>query len=110
MAGRKSSKLKPVELVAPGYTLGAPDFATPSLTTTNIPEFVALQHEAIRHFRIDAEAGRYPKLQELVAYFKTRRLSDGKLVSSNLARYLATFCRPVGAMSGGNRRMKPFNR
>jgi hypothetical protein len=84
------------------YALGSPDFATPQLTTTDFPEYVAILLEAVWHFEIDKKAGKYPKHEELAAYFVTRRLSDGRLISPRQAHALATFCRPVGAMKGGN--------
>jgi hypothetical protein len=102
LAGKKSSKPSPVKLVAPEYSLGAPDFATPPLATTDFPEFVAIMLEAVWHFGIDAKTGKYPKHEELVAYFMTRRLSDGRQISARQAYALATHCRPVGAMKGGN--------
>jgi hypothetical protein len=101
---RPASALEPVtvESKAAEYALGSPDFATPRLTTTDFPEYVAILLEAVWHFKIDKKAGKYPKHEELVAYFVTRRLSDGRLISVRQAHALATFCRPVGAMKGGN--------
>jgi hypothetical protein len=104
LASKKSSKPDPTPtaLQTEPYSLGAPDFATPRLATTDFPEFIAVMLEAVWHFKIDAKTNRYPKAEELVAYFITRRLSDGRLISPRQARALATFCRPVGAMKGGN--------
>ena len=76
----------------------------------DIPEFISIAHEAIRHFRISASANSYPKKGELVEYFQRRRLSNGTFISRHQADSLATFCRPVQAMKGGNKgRVKPFN-
>lgn len=91
-----------VELKAEPFSLGSPDFATPRLTTTDFPEFIAIMLEAVSRFGINARAGTYPKHEELAAYFVTRRLSDGQLISPRQAKLMATFCRPVGAMKGGN--------
>ena len=76
----------------------------------DLPEFISIAHEAIRHFRISVSANSYPKKGELVEFLKRRRLSNGTLISRHHAETLATFCRPVQAMKGGNkRRVKPFN-
>ena len=84
------------------FSLGSPDFAKPPLTTTDFPEFIAIMLEAVHRFGINAKAGKYPKHEELAAYFVTRRLSDGSPISPRQANALATFCRPIGAMKGGN--------
>ena len=82
----------------------------------DIPEFISIAHEAIRHFRISVSANSYPKKEELVEYFQRRRLSNGTVISRHQADSLATFCRPVQAMKGGNKgrlnpsTLKPFNR
>jgi hypothetical protein len=81
----------------PEFTL-SPDFGRPS---ANIPEFVVIMLEAIQYFGINPTAGVYPKKEELVAYFTSRRLSNGSLISPHHAEALATFCRPVSAMKGG---------
>jgi hypothetical protein len=92
-----------VGLMAEHFSLGSPDFATPAPpTTTDFPEFIAIMLEAVWHFEINARAGTYPKHEDLAAYFETRRLSDGRLISPRQADALATFCRPVRAMKGGN--------
>ena len=76
----------------------------------DIPEFISIAHEAIRHFRISVSANSYPKKGELVEFFQRRRLSNGTFISRHQAESLATFCRPVQAMKGGNKgRVKPFN-
>ena len=90
-----------VGLKAEPFSL-SPDLGRPDLFEYMLPEFVRLTLEAVAHFKIDARAGHYPKHEELVNYFVTRRLSDGRLISSRQARFLATFCRPVDAMKGGN--------
>ena len=102
MASKKSDK-KPIALKVPAeYALGAPDFGQPELFEYVLPEFVKVQLEAVVHFKIDARAGKYPKHEQLAAWFTTRRLSDGRLISPRQANTLATYCRPVGAMKGGN--------
>ena len=76
----------------------------------DIPEFISIAHEAIRHFQISVSANSYPKKEVLVEYFERRRLSNGTVISRHQADSLATFCRPVQAMKGGNKgRVKPFN-
>ena len=76
----------------------------------DLPEFISIAHEAIRHFQISVSANSYPKKEVLVEYFQRRRLSNGTVISRHQADSLATFCRPVQAMKGGNKgRVKPFN-
>jgi len=76
----------------------------------DLPEFISIAHEAIRYFRISVSANSYPKKEELVQYFQRHRLSNGTFISRHQAQSLATFCRPVQAMMGGNKgRVKPFN-
>jgi hypothetical protein len=92
-----------VELKASDYSLGSLDFGKPRMK--EYPEFISILLKAVEHFDIDASGGRYPKKDELVNYFMQHRLSDGRLISPRLAKYLATFCRPVSALKGGiNRR------
>jgi hypothetical protein len=99
-------------VAAKPYSISSLDFAQPQIKVTDFPEFIAMQLAAVFHFRIDAKAGVYPKHEELVNYFKKQRLSDGRQVSPNQAKYLATFCRPVAAMMGGNKKgptVRPLN-
>jgi hypothetical protein len=104
---RKSTS-KPVVARAENFSITGPDCARPS---ANMPEFVVIMLEAIRHFGINQPAGIYPKKNPLIAYFRQRRLSNGSLISLAEAKHLATFCRPVAAKSGGNkRRVEPLNR
>jgi hypothetical protein len=89
-------------------SLGSLDFAKPKLsimwTEEFVPEFVRIQLQALHHFKIDvANSNSYPKHEILTAYFKGVRLSNGKLISPSSAKYLATYCRRVERMSGGNR-------
>lgn len=67
----------------------------------DLPPFMALMAEAIRHFKIDDQ--HWPKKQELERFFLTKTLPNGTPVSPNHASYLATFCRPSAAMKGGNK-------
>jgi hypothetical protein len=68
-----------------------------------LPPFMVLMLAAIRRFNIGEETP-WPKKSELEQYFRAQRLPDGKPISLNQASYLATFCRPLAAMSGGNKR------
>jgi hypothetical protein len=95
------------------------DFPKPSLTVmwseANVPEHVRIQLQALHHFKIDVtKPDSFPKHEILEAHFSTVRLSNGKLISPSSAKYLATYCRPVERMSGGNRKknpstLEPFN-
>jgi len=88
------------------YTLKTPRFAQPAARhmwlEENVPEFVAILLQAVHHFKIDGKTGVYPKHHVAMSYFLSRRLSDGRYITPRQARALATFCRPVKAMSGGN--------
>jgi hypothetical protein len=63
--------------------------------------FMVLMLTAVRHFKIGEQ--QWPKKHELEEYFCAQELPDGRPISPNQARYLATFCRPLAAMSGGNK-------
>jgi hypothetical protein len=63
--------------------------------------FMQLMCEAIHHFNISEQ--RWPKKDEMERYFCAQKLPDGTPISRNQARYLASFCRPLAAMSGGNK-------
>jgi hypothetical protein len=57
--------------------------------------------DAVRHFEINE--GHWPKKEELEGHFRAQKLPDGTPVSANQASHLATFIRPLAAMSGGNK-------
>ena len=59
-------------------------------------ELMDLLHQAIAHFNIGPD--RWPKHNELVAFFLARG------VSGNVAKVMATICRPPAAQHGGNKR------
>jgi hypothetical protein len=67
-----------------------------------LPPFMVLMLAAVRHFNISEQC--WPKKPELEQYFRAQKLPDGSPISSNQARCLATLCRPLAAMSGGNKR------
>ena len=67
-----------------------------------VSPYMQLMLDAVRHFKIGA--GSWPKKEELEEHFRAQKLPDGKPISANHARYLATFCRPLAAMSGGNKK------
>jgi hypothetical protein len=73
----------------------------PATDDSNLSPFMQMMADAIRHFEISEE--RWPKKEELEQYFRAQKLPDGTSVSPNQARYLATFCRPLAALRGGNR-------
>jgi hypothetical protein len=104
----KTEESGAVSIQAPVDDLDAVSIQAP---VDYLPEFISIAHEAIRHFGIRLSANSYPKKEELVKYFQGRRLSNGTFISRHQAQSLATFCRPVQAMMGGNKkRVKPFNR
>jgi hypothetical protein len=72
----------------------------PASDGSYLSPFMELMATAIRHFEISED--NWPKKQLLVNYFCTQKLPDGKPITHNQARNLATFCRPLAAMSGGN--------
>ncbi len=67
-----------------------------------VPPYVRLQLDAVRDFKI-SEAGWQTK-KELEHHFRAQKLPDGTAISANHARYLATFCRPLAAKRGGNKK------
>lgn len=81
----------------------AEEEAKPQPTTDGayLSPFMRMMSDAIRHFEI--REGHWPKKKELEEYFREQKLPDGTPVSPNQASYLATFCRPLEAMSGGNK-------
>jgi hypothetical protein len=95
------------ELKANDYFLEALDpLPKPPLTVAwleaNVPEYVAIQLRALHHFKIDGRnLNSYPKQGELLAYFKSVRLSNGKFIAPTDARHLAMHCRPAKAKDGG---------
>jgi hypothetical protein len=101
-SSQTSKKLVPLQ--AEKYSLSSPTFGRPKMK--EYPEFISVLLKAVEHFGIDASEGIYPKKNELVAYFMQLRLSTGSLISLRQAQALATFCRPAGAMKGGNKKVK----
>jgi len=79
-------------------------------TEEGVPEFVAVQLRALKHFiglgQYEPAKGLWPKKAELLEYFKQQRLSNGTFISKRKAFDLATNCRTVDAMKGGNRKVK----
>lgn len=63
--------------------------------------FMQLMLEAVQRFKISEE--RWPKKEELEQHFAAQKLPDGTPVSAAQASYLATFCRPLAALRGGNK-------
>jgi hypothetical protein len=63
--------------------------------------FVVLMMAAVRHFEISER--RWPKKEALEQYFRAQKLPGGRPVSPHQARHLATFCRPLAALRGGNK-------
>jgi hypothetical protein len=118
MAKAKHQSNNPQTKLPPGWRLSSKvpgyyevdDFPKPPLTQLwpepNLPEFVSIQLRMVHHIAMEAKEGRHLKKEEIVALFQTQRLSNGRLISENQAKMLATFCRPVEAMTGGNKRNK----
>jgi hypothetical protein len=63
--------------------------------------FMVLMLVAVQHFEIGEQ--RWPKKEALEQYFRAQKLPDGTPVSPHQARHLATFCRPLAALRGGNK-------
>jgi hypothetical protein len=64
--------------------------------------YMQLMHDAKRRFEISS--ARWPKKEVLEEHFRAQKLPGGTPVSANQARYLATFCRPLAAQLGGNKK------
>jgi hypothetical protein len=73
----------------------------PSTDGIYLSPFMQMMLEAVRHFEVSER--RWPKKEELEQYFLAQKLPDGTPVSANQAGHLATFVRPLAAMSGGNK-------
>jgi hypothetical protein len=81
----------------------------PATDGVYLSPFIALMLEAVRKFKINEE--NWAKKKELEEYFRAQKLPGGKPISVNLAKNLASYCRPPEAMSGGNSKWdKPRNR
>jgi hypothetical protein len=65
-------------LVAKGYSFGSPEFAKPMLRTARFSDYILAMQEASFHFGIDAPAEKYPKVEELWAYFRDCRQPKAK--------------------------------
>jgi hypothetical protein len=79
------------------FVLDALDFDEPK--AKEIPELIALMLDAIeRH-------GGVPNLpvKAVASWFIDHRLSNGRTIEPHLARAMATCCRSVIGMKGGNR-------
>jgi hypothetical protein len=71
---------------------------TPEL---DMPELLQLQMRALEHFKGQQP---WPKKEELAQWLLEQARADGIPMSSRLAETMATACRPVAAMRGGNKR------
>jgi hypothetical protein len=81
--------------------LGEQPKPRPAADGVYLSSFMQLMLEAVQHFEISEE--RWPKKEELEQYFTAQKLPDGTPVSAAQASYLATFCRPLAALRGGNK-------
>jgi hypothetical protein len=70
----------------------------------NLPELIRLQINACVKFGINATTDTYPLHDTLVEHFVQQRLSNWRRIKPNLAKKMATCCRPVDAMEGGPRK------
>ena len=69
-----------------------------------ISPFITLMLGAVQALGVSEATPR--KHEELCEYFLAKRtLPDGTRITPNLAKSMATLCRPSSAMSGGNRRI-----
>jgi len=94
-------------LVAKGYTLEPLDFAKPVLRTARFSDYILAMQEASFHFGIDAPAGKYPKVEELWDYFRSRKRSDGAPYTEREVKSMSTFCRqPKGKLGGAHPQKK----
>jgi hypothetical protein len=71
----------------------------PSTDGAYTPPFMALMQKAVQHFEISEK--KWPVKKELEKFFREQEV-DGVRVSANIAGQLATLCRPLAAMTGGN--------
>ena len=78
-----------------------PAESAPEASGTYLSPFMQLMLAAVRHFKITDTT--WQKKKDLEDWFLERKLPDGTPVSPAQARYLAMFCRPLAAMSGGNK-------
>ena len=74
----------------------------PTTDGAYVSPYIQLMLDAVRRFEINEK--NWPKKEELEEHFRAQKLPDGTPISANQARYLATFCRPLAAMSGGNKK------
>jgi hypothetical protein len=72
----------------------------PATDGVYLSPFIELMLKAIKHFKINKQ--HVPVKKQLEAWFLAQELPDGKSISRNQARNLATFCRPIEAIRGGN--------
>lgn len=94
----------PIQFKADNFSLGRPDFGAPS---AKYSEYLVIMMRAHEDLGINPPAGIYPKLETAMDYFKKQRLSNGALISPREAEKLASFCRPVSAKKGGNKKAMP---
>jgi hypothetical protein len=91
----------------PGY-YEVDDLPKPALTQywseENLGEFGMLIARMRHHVAMEAKEGRCLNHDDLVPLFEALRLSNGKKISNNQAKKLATFCRSVKDMDGGNKK------
>jgi hypothetical protein len=80
----------------------------PALDPALLPEFVLLQHLAIKHFKLHRGSTSCPSKQELINFFVRVPLSNGSKLSKHLAGAMATFVRPPTAMIGGRPSKRPL--
>lgn|SRR5262249_53162665 len=97
----------------PGY-FEVDDLPKPALkqlwVEENMPELIRIQLQVFHLIKLEEEAGRTFKKDAVEALFKGIRLSNGRPISPSHAFWLATNCRPVGEMLGGNKQRKRSNR
>jgi hypothetical protein len=79
-----------------------PPAPPPETSGTYLSPYMRLMLEAVRRFEISEE--HWEKKEVLEKHFRAQKLPDGTPISPNLARYLATFSRPLAAKRGGNKK------
>jgi hypothetical protein len=72
----------------------------PATDGVYLSPFMGLMAAAIQHFEISED--HFPKKKVVEKYFLAQKLQDGRRITANQAKNLASFCRPLRAMIGGN--------
>jgi hypothetical protein len=100
-----------IQAIKYGSALRRPAQSQPETLVVATPQkpyitpFLTLMIDAIEHFGITEH--HWPKKEELAEYFRNSKLPGNVSISNSQANMMATFCRPLDAMEGGNTSLKP---